>query len=293
VSAAPLELRGAVVAITGGGRGIGRATAAAFLAQGARVAIGDVDGDVAAAAARELGGGVAAFELEVRSRDSFERFADSAQAALGPLDVLVNNAGVMPIARFLDEADATSAATLDVNVGGPIAGMRTVLPGMVERGRGHVVNVASGLGKVSAPGLAVYSASKHAVVGLSASVRQELAGTGVTVTVVLPSAVKTELSSGVPAGFGMPLVSPERIARAIVRSCRRRPAEVPVPRWIGPAMALGQVAPEPLLRRLDGVLGADRALTRLDGGAREDYEARLRRQTVALHHDSPRREDRP
>ena len=286
-----IDPRGAVVAITGGGRGIGRATARAFVDAGARVAIGDLDGEVATTAAHELGGTVAR-ELDVRSRESFASFVDAVEGELGPIDVLVNNAGLMPIARFLDESDATSAATLDVNVWGPIVGMRLVAPGMVERGRGHIVNVSSGLGKAAAPGLAVYSASKHAVVGLSSVVRQELAGTGVTVTTVLPSAVRTELSSGVPGGFGMPRVDPEDIAVAIVRSCRRRPAEVPVPRWIGPLMRLGQATPEPLLRRLDGVLGADRALTKLDAGKREAYEARVRRQTVN-HTDPTSREDRP
>jgi NAD(P)-dependent dehydrogenase (short-subunit alcohol dehydrogenase family) len=289
---AGIDPRGAVVAITGGGRGIGRATAAAFVASGARVAIGDLDADVASTTARELGGGVVAYGLDVRSRESFATFVDGVDGALGPIDVLVNNAGLMPIARFLDEADATSAATLDVNVWGPILGMRTVAPGMVERGRGHIVNVSSGLGKVSAPGLSVYSASKHAVVGLSSVVRQELAGTGVTVTTVLPSAVRTELSSGVPGGIGMPRVDPEEIAAAIVRSCRRRPAEVPVPRWIGPILRLGQATPAPLMRRLDGLLGADRALTKLDVGRREAYEARVRRQTVSPT-DPTSREDRP
>jgi NADP-dependent 3-hydroxy acid dehydrogenase YdfG len=287
-----IQPRGAVVAITGGGRGIGRATAAAFAERGARVAIGDLDGDIAQAAASELGGAVIAHGLDVRSRESFAAFADAVEAALGPIDVLVNNAGLMPIARFLDEADATSAATLDVNVWGPIVGMRTVAPGMVERGRGHIVNVSSGLGKLTAPGLGVYAASKHAVVALSSVVRQELAGTGVTVTTVLPSAVRTELSSGVPGGFGMPKVDPQDIASAVVRSCRRRPAEVAVPRWIGPLLRFGQAAPEPLMRRLDGVLGADRALTKLDAGRREEYEARVRRQTVASD-ASTNREDRP
>jgi NAD(P)-dependent dehydrogenase (short-subunit alcohol dehydrogenase family) len=287
-----IDPSGAVVAITGGGRGIGRATAEAFVAHGARVAIGDLDGEVAAETAREIGAGTVAFELDVRSRGSFARFVDAVEGSLGPIDVLVNNAGVMPIARFLDESDATSAATLDVNVWGPIVGMRLVAPGMVERGRGHIVNVSSGLGKTPVQGLAVYSASKHAVVGLSSAVRQELAGTGVTVTAVLPAAVRTELSSGVPAGFGMPQVDPEDIAAAVVRSCRRRPAELPVPRWIGPLLRLGQATPEPLMRRLDGLLGADRALTKLDAGAREEYEARVRRQTVEPG-DPTRREDRP
>jgi NAD(P)-dependent dehydrogenase (short-subunit alcohol dehydrogenase family) len=280
VRARPVELAGAVVAISGGARGIGRATAAELASRGARVAIGDLDGELAATAAEEIGHGAVAFALDVRSRASFDELVAGVERSLGPIDVLVNNAGVMPIAPFLGEADSTSQTTLDVNVWGPINGMRAVVPGMVRRGDGHVVNVASGLGKIAAPGLAVYSASKHAVVGLSAAARHELKGSGVTVTTVLPSAVRTELSSGVPTGFGMPIVGPKTVARAIADSCRRRPAELPVPRWIGPLLAPSQALPESWLRKLDGLLAADRALTSVDGAARAAYEERIAEQAA-------------
>src|SRR5439155_18078180 len=112
---------------------------------------------------------------------------------------------------------------------GLINGMQLVMPHMIERGRGHVVNVASLAGKMAAPGMAVYNASKFAAVGLSAAVRVEYAHTGVSVSAVLPTAVRTRLTDGVPLGRGLPTVDPEDIAKAIVGSVRTRKAELPVP----------------------------------------------------------------
>ncbi len=191
-----IDLRGAAVVITGAGRGIGRETAAEFASRGARVCVGDIDADAAERTARELGGDVAGFELDVRSRDSFATFLAESEDAFGPPQVLVNNAGIMPLGPFLDEDDETSRQTIEVNLWGPILGMKLVLPGMVERGGGHVINVASMMGKVHVPGAAVYGASKYALVGLNATVRDELNRTGVTATAVLPGIVRTELISG-------------------------------------------------------------------------------------------------
>ncbi|MDT4920270.1 MAG: hypothetical protein QOI15_1172, partial [Pseudonocardiales bacterium] len=202
----PIDLTDAVVLITGGGRGIGRTTGAAFTARGATVCLADLDLPVAQDSAAEIGG--AAFSVDVTSRASFERCVADVTARYGRIDVLVNNAGVMPLGGFLDEPDALSATTLDVNVWGLIHGMRLVLPDMIERGSGHVVNVASMAGKVPVPGMAVYNASKFAARGLSLAVRDEIAGTGVSVSTLLPSAVRTELASGVRLGHGLPTVDP-------------------------------------------------------------------------------------
>jgi NAD(P)-dependent dehydrogenase (short-subunit alcohol dehydrogenase family) len=276
----PLPLDGAVVAITGGARGIGRATAAAFLARGARVALGDLDGEAAQAAAAELGGGSVGLPLDVRSRSSFAAFLDAVQERHGPLGVLVNNAGVMPVAPFLEQDDATDRTTLDVNVLGPLNGMRLAAPRMAARGGGHVVNVVSMAGRLPMPGLAGYVASKHAALGLSLTVRRELRASGVTVTAILPSAVRTELSSGVPLGGGMPTVEPEQVAEAIVASCRRRPATVAVPRWVGPVGTAAALVPEPLMDAIRRLLRDDRAVTRVDRAARAAYEARVAAQTT-------------
>src|SRR5215213_6473539 len=208
----------AIVLVTGGARGIGKATSDLFVARGATVCAGDLDG--------------ARYTVDVTSRDSFAAFVAAVIDRYGRIDVLVNNAGVMPLGDFVSEDDAISRTTLDVNVWGLIHGMRAVMPHMVERGRGHVVNVASMAGKLAVPGLAVYNASKFAAVGLSAAVRAEYRSSGVSVSAVLPSAVRTRLASGVPLGHGMPTVDADDVARAIVSSVRRRRAEIAVPRYL-------------------------------------------------------------
>jgi len=134
-------IRGRVIAITGGARGIGRATAAAMIARGARVAIGDLDAELAARTAAELGGETLALALDVTSGASFQAFLDEVEMALGPLDVLVNNAGIMPVGRFLDEDEAVTRAEIEINVHGVIRGSKLALMRMLPRGRGHLVNI--------------------------------------------------------------------------------------------------------------------------------------------------------
>jgi NADP-dependent 3-hydroxy acid dehydrogenase YdfG len=271
-----IELADAVIAVTGGGRGIGLATARLFAQRGARVCIGDLDSATADDAADSIGAQARPFALDVGSRESFEEFAAAAQRTVGPIDVLVNNAGIMPAGRFLEESEETTAAIFSVNVAGVVNGMRTVLPGMIGRRRGHVVNVASMLGKTELPGLASYTASKHAVVGLAAAVRAELAGTGVTVTTVLPSIVKTELSSGINLGLGRLIrVGPEDVAAAVVGSLDGRPKELAVPRWLGLYPVLRPLIPDAVESLVRSALGDDRAITAVDAGGRDAYEQRL------------------
>ena len=148
----PLSLRGRIVAITGGARGIGKATARALVLKGAKVAIGDLDRELAEQTAAEIGGGTLALELDVTHRDSFEGFLDQVEERLGPLDVLVNNAGIMPLGRFVEEDDATAQRMVDINVHGVLYGMKLALPRMQRRGSGHIVNIASQAGKTGFPG---------------------------------------------------------------------------------------------------------------------------------------------
>lgn len=267
----PIELCNARVAITGGARGIGLATAKAFAAKGARVFIGDLDADLAMKAAADIG--ARGFGLDVRSRKSFAAFLDAVDA---PLAVLVNNAGIMPAGRFTDEDDAITEAILDINLKGILIGTKLALPGMLDSGHGHIVNVGSYLGRVPAAGLATYCASKYAVVGFSEALHDELAATGVTITAVLPAAVRTELTAGVKLGGLLPTVNPDEVASAIVSTCTHRRAVVAVPPWIRAYESTAAVVPDWVLSAVRGHLTRQRVLHTLDTAARSGYDMRVR-----------------
>ena len=149
---AQFDLRGKVVAITGGARGIGLATANAFAQRGALVAIGDLDAAGARIAAERIGRGATGLALDVTDRVSFESFLNEVEQRLGPLDVMVNNAGIQHVGLFADETDAFTDIQIAVNLGGVLTGTKLALARMLPRGRGHVVNVASIGGKIASPG---------------------------------------------------------------------------------------------------------------------------------------------
>ena len=276
VDPTPINLSGAVVAITGGARGIGNEAAKQFAARGAKVAIGDLDEQRTTDAASAIGGAARGYRLDVTDRESYGEFLDAVESDLGPIDVLVNNAGIMPAGPFLEEPEQLIETQIDVNFRGPIIGMRLALPRMVERRRGHVVNVASMAGKFAVPGLAVYSGTKHAVVGLSSAVRDELDGTGVSISTVMPNVVNTELTSGLPTERTL-MLSPEQVAAAIVGSVDNRREEIAVPRWYGVWPALPVLLPTSWIARVKKWLGVNRLLDakRIDKQTRDKYDDRI------------------
>src|SRR5438128_5443590 len=229
---APRILAGEAAAITGGARGIGRATAEALLQNGMKVAIGDVDLEAARKSAAELGPRTVALPLDVTDRDSFAAFLDESERQLGPLDVLINNAGIMQIGRFIDEDDLTAQRMVDINLHGVILGTKLALERMIPRDRGHVVNISSQAGKFGAPGGATYSATKHAVIGLTEAIRGELRlmGAHVDVSYVMPAIVNTELGSGLVEVRGMKKLQPTEVADAIVDALEHRVVDVWVPK---------------------------------------------------------------
>lgn len=270
-----------MVIITGAARGIGAATAELFAAQGATVWIGDVDTAEAEATATRIGGAHAA-ELDVTDTASWRNFVAAALRESGRIDILVNNAGVISLGSFLEETDEVTDLILDVNVRGVLNGMRAVIPEMVRRKRGRVINVASMAGMIPIPGMVTYNASKFAVLGASMAARREFAPSGVTVSAILPSAVRTELASGAPLGSGMPTVDPEDVARAILQTARSGAAQVSVPRWVAPGWSLvGAFVPERLEMLARRMVDDRRALTSIDAVSRRAYTDRIARHAAA------------
>jgi NAD(P)-dependent dehydrogenase (short-subunit alcohol dehydrogenase family) len=271
----PKSLNGKVVAITGGARGIGKATATALVREGARVGIGDLDLDLARQTAEELGDNVSAYELDVTSRPSFAAFLDAVESDLGPLDVLVNNAGIMPITPFLDEDDASAVRQLDINVHGTLFGMKEALPRMLRRRSGHIVNLASIAGKAGFPNLATYCATKHAVVGLTESVRGEYLDSGIGFTLVMPAMVNTELTAGVKAGRGVEKAEPEDVANAIVDALKLNRFEVFVPKSVGSITKVINMMPRAAGEAIGRFLEADKVMVNADMSGRRAYEERV------------------
>ncbi|MGJ8669295.1 MAG: SDR family oxidoreductase [Oceanococcus sp.] len=269
-----MSVKSHVVAITGGARGIGLATAKAFHAAGAKVSLGDVDFELAQQEAAALHG--QAFALDVRDRASFSKFLQDTETALGPVDILINNAGIMPSGAFIDESDAATQAQIDINLNGVILGCKLAIPSMLQRGQGHIVNLASMAGVLPLPGLAVYCATKFAVLGLTQSLREEYRDSGLRFSSILPAKVSTELASGTQqAGRGVPTSSADDVAAAILAAVTQDLAEVTVPRYLSAAPALLNLAPHVFQRGFRRLFDDRRILEKLDHQARAPYEQRL------------------
>ncbi|MGW1675373.1 SDR family oxidoreductase [Streptomyces sp. NPDC002324] len=270
------SLAGKTVAITGGARGIGLATARALAARGASVAIGDLDVNEAKKAAEELGVQAFAVHLDVSDRNSFQAFLDDVEAALGPLDVLVNNAGIMPLGRLVEEDDEVTRKIVDVNLHGPIIGTKLIAPRMAERGAGHIINVSSGVGRVALAGAATYSATKHGLIGFTEATRAELRDSGVAVSCVVPMIVNTELGAGLSTVRGQRTVQAEEIATTIVKLIGKPRFEAWVPATGRPLYLFMSLLPKDWADALSRKIGAAQVLDRPDRAARDAYEARVR-----------------
>jgi NADP-dependent 3-hydroxy acid dehydrogenase YdfG len=275
-------LTGRVAAVTGGARGIGKSTAQALLRQGMKVAIGDLDVAAAKATAAELGAGVEAFELDVTRRESVAAFLDGVEETLGPLDVLINNAGIMQLGSFLQEDDLTTQRQIDINVNGVLWGMKEALPRFLARGSGHLVNIASSAGKAGFPGGATYCGTKHFVVGASEAVRGELRETAVEISCVMPGVVNTELAAGLQPARGVKNVNPSDVADAIVEALRFPRFDVFVPKAIGPINSILGLLPRRGREAFARALKADKVLAQADPNARRAYELRAARSEPGL-----------
>jgi NAD(P)-dependent dehydrogenase (short-subunit alcohol dehydrogenase family) len=271
------QVAGKVVAITGAGHGIGAEIARTLSRAGAKVALGDIDLAAAQAVADGLYGESVALALDVTDRASFAGFLDGAIARLGPLDVLVNNAGIAPASpRFVDQDPEVIRRTIDINLLGPLTGTQLALERMA--GAGHIVNVASLAGKNGAPGLVTYAASKHGVVGLCDTLRAELGpDSPITVTCVMPGPVSTQMMDGTHLVKAVRMISPTDVATAVLRALQEGRDEVYVPADLGLFARAGLLAPPRVRNRLNRALGVDKIYTDIDPAKRAAYDARMGR----------------
>ncbi|GAB3672822.1 SDR family oxidoreductase [Actinocorallia lasiicapitis] len=259
-----------IVAITGAARGIGYATAKALKAQGMTVVIGDIDEEAVAAAAAELG--VDGHVLDVTNRASFEVFLEAA----GEYDVLINNAGIMPIGPVTEESDADARRCFDINVHGVMLGTKIALARFRPLGRGQIINIASLAGMMPAAGLALYNGSKAAVLLFTEATRLEVAGDGVKVGAVLPTFTNTELVAGTRSPKGRKYSEPEDVAAAVIAMIAKPRPQLSVPKSYGLQLKLGALLPPAAREAVARRFGLDTLFLDYDHSARKIYDDRIR-----------------
>ncbi|MFI5350314.1 MAG: SDR family oxidoreductase [Elusimicrobiota bacterium] len=279
-----MEIDRRVVLITGGAGGIGRALAARFLKAGAKVVLWDVDAAAVEAACKELSGlgPVRGYALDITDRRKVAETAALVEREVGTVDILDNNAGIVHGADFLACPEEKLLSTIEVNVNAVMWCTRAFLPGMIRSGRGRVVMMASAAGMLGVPGMAAYSASKHAVIGFGESLRLELikqGHRGVGITIVCPSFVKTGMFEGTRPPLLAPWLSPDALAGKIFDAVLKDRLYVREP-WLVKLIPLMKgLGGTPLVDLVGAVLGMHTAMDAWTGRAntqspRGDSESR-------------------
>lgn len=188
------ELTGQTAIVTGAATGIGEAIAQRLTAAGARVAIADIDGEAAQAAADKIGGGAFPLSLDVTRPEQVEAAIANAVRTAGSLEILVNNAGIAgKAAPIWEQSDSDWLRVMDLNINAPFYLCRAVLPHMRSKGYGRIVNIASIAGKEGNPNMVAYSASKAAIIGLTKSIAKEVATEGICINAVAPAVIRTKI----------------------------------------------------------------------------------------------------
>lgn len=215
------RLTGKVAIVTGGARGMGEGEVVRMVEEGARVVIADVLEAEGSALAERLGSATIFVRLDVRSRDSWAAALAAAHEAFGPVDVLVNNAGILLQAPLATSSEADIRDVYDVNLIGPFLGIQTVVPDMQAKGRGSIINIGSAAGMIGMPMLAAYSSSKWGLRGLTKCAALELGRSGIRVNAIQPGAVRTPMAAGADEAmlsvYAVPRIGePSEIGDAVV-----------------------------------------------------------------------------
>jgi short-subunit dehydrogenase len=262
---------GPVAVVTGAARGIGRQLASDLLAAGYTVVIGDLDLKQTRATAAELGDGCSAVRLDVTDRGMLEKVVHDVEKSVGPIAVWINNAGIMPTGYFTDQELDVSAKVIQVNFLGVVQSTKILLPIMVARGHGTILNIASATGAKPLAGAAVYSGSKAAIIGFSDAVRREVRNTGVRISVILPNFARTPMSVGISAPPALGSVSAKQVSAVALRAIRNGRFESFVPRRLGPVIRFSRLLPTGAQDWLDDRIGTDRIGLGGDPAARAGY----------------------
>ena len=274
----PPNLAGKVALVTGAAGAIGGATARALAAAGARVACVDLESVDAEKVAAEVGAGARGWGVDVSDHTAFVACLDAVEAELGPVDVLANVAGVMPIGPFQEESTRATDRIIDVNLRAVIHATKEAAGRMVQRRRGHIVNVASGAAWIAGGGGATYCASKFGVLGYSEAVALELRGSGVEITVIAPAIVTSQLSTGLGEIRGARVVTAAEVAGGVMDALADPRFAVFVPKSLAVVALAFSGLPYGLRHRLERVLKTDKLLLDVDMTSRAAYEASVRRE---------------
>jgi all-trans-retinol dehydrogenase (NAD+) len=229
------DVKNKVVLITGAARGMGRLHALTFAREGARVVITDIDAAALAATEsemREAGYDVHAYRQDVSNREECFKLAARVEEEVGPVDVLINNAAVAIPGTVLEMSESAFRRTTEVNYLGQVWMLQALVPSMVKRATGHVVNICSGAGKVALPYIGAYSATKFALVGLTDALRQELKRSGVGFTIINPGYIATGMFEGARPPYITRWLDTQRVADEVLRAVKKGRCEVFVPRIV-------------------------------------------------------------
>jgi len=260
-----------IAVITGGARGIGRQLASDLIARGYHVVIGDLDLAATEATAAELGASAIAVQLDVTDASAVAAVIDHVESTIGPIAIWINNAGIMPTGAFEAQSADVAQRIIAINYASVVSATGLILPRMLARGSGRIINMASATGLKPLAGVAVYSGTKAAVIAFSDALRRELRKTGVRVTVVMPNLVTTAMGAGITPPGLTGAVTANDVSNAVMEAIARDRFWVVVPRRLGPLLRVSKLLPFRTQDAIDDRAGSDNIGLGGDPAARAAY----------------------